>query len=366
MYPIAAHAPLASLTTLGLGGPADELCEVVTTSDAIDAVREADARGIPVTVLGGGSNVVVADRGVRGRVVRVLTRGVWVDKAPDGSVCFRVAAGEPWDDFVARTVADGRSGIECLSGIPGHVGATPIQNVGAYGQEVSDSVVCVRVWDRLAGSVVTLARAACGFGYRDSVFKSAARGRYLVLEVTYRLLRTGPPAPRYGDLVRALGDAESTVANVRLAVLSLRRARSMVLDPSDPDSRSVGSFFTNPVVSPDVAEGVRRQAHALGVLAAGERPPSFAAPDGAVKLAAGWLIEHSGIVRGMSLGGVAVSNHHALALVHRGGGTTEELISLARRVQSAVRASFGVELTPEAVFVGFATENPLADLATPS
>ena len=355
--------PIAHLTTLGLGGPAWELAEARTDDDLIHAVRDADARGLPVLVLGGGSNLVVSDRGFPGRVVRVLTRGVATDVLTD-RVLVRAAAGEPWDPLVDRTVSAGLAGLECLSGIPGLVGATPIQNVGAYGQEVSDTLVDVRAYDRLARAVVTLDRARCGFGYRDSVFKRAARGRYVVLEATFALTPPGTPqgAPvRYAELARALAAHPAPgVAEVRAAVLALRRARSMVLDPGDPESRSVGSFFTNPVVSAAEADEVARRARALGVLPPGESMPRFPADDGAVKLAAGWLIERAGVARGTALGGVAVSRRHALALVHHGGGTATELVTLARHIQAAVRAAFGVGITPEPVFAGFDSDDPVS------
>jgi UDP-N-acetylmuramate dehydrogenase len=350
---VRAKVPLAPLTTLGVGGAADELVEATTERDAIDAVREADTAGTPVLVLGGGSNLLVADRGFAGRAVRVATRGV--ERARAGErVAVTAQAGEPWDELVAACVAEGLGGVECLSGIPGLVGATPIQNVGAYGQEVADTITSVRAWDRVAGEVVTLPASTCGFAYRDSAFKSGAPGRHVVLAVTFALSPDGAPAVRYGELSRALaGDAAPTLGRVRETVVALRRAKSMVLDPGDPESRSAGSFFTNPIVDAALADRVEAEARATGALREGESMPRFAAGEGRVKLAAGWLIERAGVARGEALGRAAVSKAHALALVARDGCTAAEVVALARSVRQRVRARWGVTLAPEPVLVGF-------------
>ncbi len=352
---------LAPMTTLGIGGPARELVDAGTERDLVDAVRESDARGEAVLVLGGGSNLVVSDDGFDGRVVRVATRGVSLSREGD-RVTVRAAAGEPWDPLVARAVAEGLAGVECLSGIPGLVGATPIQNVGAYGQEVSDTITLVRAWDRLEGVTVTLPPERCAFGYRDSVFKREARDRYVVLEVTFALRPGAPPSLRYAELSRAVerGGAPPTLASVRDAVISLRRAKAMVLDEADPDTRSAGSFFVNPVVDEATAREAESRARALGALAEGESMPRFAAPGGGVKLAAGWLIERAGVARGTALGRAAVSRRHSLALVNRGGATARELVALARHVRDVVRERLGVTLTPEPVFAGFSAGDPLA------
>ncbi|MFO0607793.1 MAG: UDP-N-acetylmuramate dehydrogenase [Polyangiales bacterium] len=346
--------PLGPLTTLGVGGPARELVTAETERDLVDAVREADDRGAPLLVLGGGSNLLVADRGFAGRVVRVATRGVSHDPAGD-RVAVTASAGEPWDAFVAACVAENLAGLECLSGIPGLAGATPIQNVGAYGQEVADTVTHVRAWDRLAREVVTLPAAACGFAYRDSHFKGAHAGRYVVLAVTFALSPSGAPSLRYGELTRALaGEPAPSLARVREAILTLRRAKSMVLDPRDPETRSAGSFFTNPIVDVDVADRVEALARASGALREGESMPRFAAPHGRVKLAAGWLIERAGVTRGETSGRAAVSRSHALALVAREGCTAAEVVALARSVQRRVSDRWGVALAPEPVQTGFA------------
>jgi UDP-N-acetylmuramate dehydrogenase len=322
---------LAELTTLRLGGPARAIVEARTEHELVAAVRAG------ALVLAGGSNVVVADEGVPGTVVRVLTRGV--DR--DGRRLV-VAAGEPWDELVAYCVAEGLQGFECLAGIPGSVGATPIQNVGAYGQEVAETVESVRVFDRETGRIEDMPPAACGFVYRGSVFKH--RDRRIVLSVTF-LMGEGPVSGplRYAELARALGvpvGGTAPLADVREAVLALRRGKGMVIDPADPESVSVGSFFTNPILSHDDWARI-----------AGS-PPAWPEPDGRVKTSAAWLIERAGFHRGYGNGRVGISTKHTLALVNRGGATTAELMALAREIAAGVRERFGVELVPEPVLVG--------------
>jgi len=345
------NVPLAPLTTLRLGGPARRLVDVSSEEEAIEEVRRADRAGEPLLVLAGGSNVVIADAGFPGLVVRVRFGGARARRDGD-RVELRLAAGEPWDAVVERAVGDGLAGVECLSGIPGSAGATPIQNVGAYGQEIAESVVSVSSYDRATGEIVELAPAGCGFGYRSSAFKRDAR--HLVLAVTIELRRTDASRPiRYPELARKLGvrpGATAPLADVRAAVLELRRAKGMVLDPGDPDSVSAGSFFTNPVLAAgDFAALERRAAERLGT---GAAPPRFPAPDGGVKTSAAWLIEHAGFGRGYGDGRVGLSRKHPLAIVNRGGGTTAELVELARTLRDGVRERFGVELSPEPVLVG--------------
>ena len=353
---------LAPYTTLRLGGPAARLVEARSEEELVRAVREAGER---VMVLAGGSNVVVADDGVPGTVVRVSTRGVarrdatgsagaprtGAAGAPDRSpVLLEVQAGEPWDPFVDRTVAEGLAGLECLSGIPGSVGATPIQNVGAYGQEVGDTVVGVRALDRRQDAVRELDGEACAFGYRTSAFKREP-GRYVVLAVTFALAPGGLSAPiRYPELARRLGvevGERAPLHAVREAVLALRRAKGMVIDPEDPDSVSVGSFFTNPVLSPEQLAELRARTDA--------DPPAWPQPDGTVKTSAAWLIERAGFGRGYGdPATIAISSKHTLALTNRGAGTTEQLVALARTIAAEVERRFGVRLVPEPVFVGHA------------
>ena len=337
----AAAAPPSSLgavTTLRLGGPAGTLTVVSEPDEAVAVVRTAHADREPLLILAGGSNVVVGDAGFGGRVLLLRTRGVEVIDRDAAAVTVRVAAGEPWDGFVARTVAEGFSGVECLSGIPGSAGATPIQNVGAYGQEVAQTIVAVHAYDRIADRVVTLSPAECGFTYRSSVFKH--NDRWLVLHVDFRLAVSAASAPvRYAELARRLGVAAGDrvpLQQTRDTVLKLRAGKGMVLDADDRDTWSVGSFFTNPVLDelprPDM--------------------PHWPAEDGRVKVPAAWLIEQAGFDKGYGRGdGVAISSKHTLALTNRGDGTTAALLDLAREIRDGVRDRFGIDLHPEPVLV---------------
>jgi UDP-N-acetylmuramate dehydrogenase len=343
---VTADRPLAAYTTLRLGGPAARLVTAIDDEQIITSVRSVAG---PLLVLGGGSNVVVSDAGVPGTVLLVRSRGVRVDEPGDGSVTVSVAAGEPWDAVVAATVTAGYAGLECLSGIPGATGATPIQNVGAYGQEVAETITAVRVYDRVADEVRTMTPAECGFAYRTSVFKH--NDRWVVLSVDFRLARSPLSAPvRYAELARALGvpvGERAPLADVRAAVLGLRAGKGMVLDPVDPDTYSVGSFFTNPVLRADAYEALRLRAGDLG------DPPAWPGTDGLVKVSAAWLIERAGFGRGHSAGGgVGVSTKHTLALTNRGDGTTAALLELARAIRDGVHERFGVTLHPEPVLVG--------------
>lgn len=347
--------PLAPLTTLGLGGPARRLVTAYEEDELVAAVRQADAADEPVLVLGGGSNVVVADEGFAGTVVQVAVHGLSAraaDPADDGSTLLRVRAGEDWDALVALCVRDGLVGIEAMAGVPGLIGATPVQNVGAYGQDVSQTVASVRAYDRRVGEVVELTAQQCAFGYRHSAFK-ADPGRWVVLAVTYRLAigQLGAPV-RYAELARVLGvpvGGRAPLAQVREAVLGLRRGKGMVVDPADPDSHSAGSFFTNPQVDADgLAELAERVRERLGDVDLPGHPDG----GGRTKLSAAWLIERAGFARGYGAGPVGLSDKHVLALVHRGGGSTRELLALAREVRDGVRDAFGVELVPEPVLVG--------------
>jgi UDP-N-acetylmuramate dehydrogenase len=337
---------LAPLTTLRLGGPAERLVEIESEEALVDAVREADAASTPLLLLAGGSNVVIADEGFDGLVLHVRTRGI-ERRSENGAVRLSVQAGEPWDALVADAVAGGLVGVECLAGIPGSVGATPIQNVGAYGQEVAETIASVRVLDRRSGEVRELAPGDCGFGYRTSAFKQRP-GTWVVLAVDFALPRSGESAPvRYGELARALGidlGASAPAPAVRAAVLALRRGKGMVLDPGDPDSVSAGSFFTNPILAAADFAALERRA--------GEHPPAFPESDGRVKTSAAWLVERAGFHRGYGDGRAGISSKHTLALVNRGGATTAELVSLAREIAAGVQRAFGVRLVPEPVFVG--------------
>lgn len=345
--PLRRDVPLAPLTTLGVGGPARWFLEAPDADTLAAGLRWARDRGLPVFVLGGGSNLLVADRGFPGLVIRVDVRGVEVAET-GGEIVVEAGAGEVWDALVARCVAAGWAGVECLSGIPGRVGAAPIQNIGAYGQEIGEVLEAVTVLDAETGRVRELDRAACAFGYRTSVFKTTAAGRYVVLGVRLRLRPGGAPTVRYAELARRLDGAAPTLEAVRRAVLALRRGKGMVIDaetpPSDPDRRSAGSFFLNPVVPAALADEIAARA--------ADPMPRWPAGDGRVKLSAAWLIERAGFRKGHARGAVGLSTRHALALVNR-GGTAADLVALAAEIRRAVAAAFGVTLHPEPVFVGF-------------
>ena len=347
------RAALAPHTTLRLGGPARRLVVASFPDEILQIVRDGDRAGDPPLILAGGSNVVVSDDGVPGPVLLLRTSGITMAAAGDGEVLVTVEAGQDWDEVVAVTVAEGLVGIECLSGVPGSAGATPIQNVGAYGQEVGQTIAGVRVYDRTRREVLDMSPAGCRFAYRSSVFRH--NDRYVVLGVTFRLRRDGLSAPvRYAELARRLDVAVGTrvpLDEVRSAVLALRAGKGMVLDPADPDTYSVGSFFINPVLT--AAGYAPMRARALEVT--GEEPATW--PAGAdVKVSAAWLIERAGFVKGYGGGhpGVAISSKHSLALTNRGTGTTAALLALAREIRDGVAKTFEVELHPEPVLIGCA------------
>jgi UDP-N-acetylmuramate dehydrogenase len=336
---------LAELTTLRLGGPAARFVEAHDEEAIVAAVRDAEP---PVLVLAGGSNLVVADEGFPGTVVHVRSRGV----RATGHGRVTVQAGESWDGFVAACVERGVAGIECLAGIPGSVGATPIQNVGAYGQDVSETVERVRVYDRDEDAVRDLGGDECGFRYRSSRFKREPE-RWVVLSVSFALRPGEPSAPiRYTELARALRvepGATAPLAEVREAVLALRRAKGMVIDPADRDSVSAGSFFTNPVLAVEEFAALERRTD--------EHPPAWPEPDGRVKTSAAWLIERAGFHRGYGdPAAIAISSKHTLALTNRGGGTAAQLVALASEIRDGVRKRFGVTLVNEPVLVGLSLD----------
>ncbi len=346
---------LADYTTIGLGGPARDFVRAGTTEDLVEAVRAADTSGEPVLILGGGSNLVVADEGFCGTVIQVATRGIHLDHG-----LVTVAAGEDWDAVVARSVAAGLAGLECLSGIPGLAGATPIQNVGAYGQEVSQTIAQVRVYDRRTGEILSIPNEHCGFAYRTSKFKVAQSGSPLapvILSVSFRLAVQPRSAPvRYPELAGALGvgvgdQVEST--KVRSAVIELRQRKGMVIDPADPDTRSVGSFFVNPVLDGAALAAVEAAARAR--CGPQTQVPRFDAGDGRVKVPAAWLIERAGFGKGYHSGdGARISAKHTLALVNPGSASTAGLLALAREIRDGVQDAFGVSGAAEPVVVGVA------------
>jgi UDP-N-acetylmuramate dehydrogenase len=342
---LVAGVPLAAHTSLAVGGPAAHFCEARDASEVHCALSWANERACAVVVVGGGSNLVVADRGLEALVLRVRQGGIDAHEH-DGELKVSVGAGVTWDELVAFTVARGFAGIECLSGIPGEVGAAPLQNIGAYGQEVASVIERVQVIDRQDGRELELAREQCAFGYRDSLFKAAER--FVVLRVDFRF-HAGPPSIVYPELARAFDGREPTLGSVRQQVLSLRRSKSMLLDPSDPNGKSAGSFFVNPTVSHAVADEVAARAHTI---APGHSMPRFEQPTG-VKLSAAWLIEQSGLAKGTARGRVGLSTRHCLSIVNRGEASASEIIAFASEVRARVRDRFGVSLTPEPRCYGF-------------
>ena len=345
--------PLAQHTTLGLGGPARYFHECTTEAELREALTWARERRLRVQIMGGGSNLVVVDAGFPGLVLKLAIGGIALRETTQG-VELTAAAGVEWDALVRRVVERGWTGIECLSGIPGTVGATPIQNVGAYGQEIAETLVSVRCLERAGLTEVVFPRDQCEFAYRSSRFKSRDHDHYIVLDITLRLYRDRLPQLRYAELAQAVrhhGELErlapaDAVSVVRNTVLELRRRKSMVLDPTDPNGRSVGSFFMNPVLSADAFE---RLVHRWGAAGEGDGIPMFPA-DGRVKVPAAWLIEQAGFRKGYRRGGVGISTRHALALVNH-GGTTAELLALAEAIERAVYERFGVRLEREPVVV---------------
>lgn len=335
--------PLAPLSTLGVGGPARWLLTATTIEDVAAAHARPDAS---VFILGGGSNLVIADAGFDGLVVRIALAGVTATRDGD-DVLVTAGAGEAWDRLVELAVSRDLTGLECLSGIPGTVGGTPIQNVGAYGQEVSDVIESLVAFDRAEGRTVTLTAGECGFGYRTSRFKQHDADRFVVCTVTFRLRRGVPPSVAYPDVVDDLRRQNLTapsVRDVRAAVLRVRRRKGMVIDDADPDTRSVGSFFMNPIVDRAAFERIDRSRGST---------PHFLMDNDTVKIPAAWLIEQSGFHRGHVDGHVGLSTKHPLAIINRGGATARDVIRLARRIKSVVRDRFDVTLRPEPVFVGF-------------
>ncbi|HSQ76367.1 MAG TPA: UDP-N-acetylmuramate dehydrogenase [Bacteroidota bacterium] len=346
---------LSDLTTIRLGGPARYVASCTSADECRSALAFARERFLPVMVLGGGSNVVFSDEGFPGLVLRVEIPGLHFDES--GRTCrVTVGAGEVWDDVVTACVARGLGGIECLAGIPGTAGATPIQNVGAYGQEVRDTLQTVDALELTTGEERHFSGAECGFGYRWSRFKGEDAGRYVVTSVTFRLEQDAQPRIRYPELSRAVAQdgsgtllpaGEPGLNQIRKTVLRLRRSKSMVIDPDDPSSRSVGSFFMNPILSPEEFEFVREQWRTSGQA---DAIPAYPSPEG-IKIPAAWLVEHAGFPKGTRRGKIGISEKHALALINR-GGTTRELLAFAGEIQAAVERTFGIRLAIEPVIVG--------------
>jgi UDP-N-acetylmuramate dehydrogenase len=337
---------LAPFTTFGIGGRARWFVEAESESDIVEASVWADNRKLPIFILGGGSNVLIADAGFPGLVLHIAHKGIKEQETSADRVLFRVQAGEDWDQFVQRAVGGICAGVECLAGIPGTVGGTPVQNVGAYGQEVSSVIHCVRAFDLKDRSMVEFDAAQCGFSYRKSRFNTTDAGRFIVTRVDYQLQRGGAPTLKYPDLQRAFPPGSSpTLTEAAAAVRRIRQTKGMVLVDCDPDCRSAGSFFKNPIVPEDLAHRIEFITRNV--------PPRFPAGEGKVKIPAAWLIEQAGFLRGFAMGNAGISTRHTLAVVNRGGATASEILALAAEIRSTVEKKFGVTLQPEPVFVGF-------------
>ena len=343
------NQPLAPFTTFGIGGPARWFVEAASEAEIAEAAAWAGERGTELFVLGGGSNLLVSDSGFDGLVLHVGLRGIETEE-DSGQRIYRVAAGEDWDGFVERVVTENCAGVECLAGIPGTVGGTPVQNVGAYGQEVASAIEVVRAFDLEQLAFVDFTADECGFAYRRSRFNSSDHGRYVVTRVDYRLTPGGAPTLRYADLQRAIhggreDGAKPSLVEVAAAVRRVRQSKGMLLVEGDPDCRSAGSFFKNPVVTEEQVWQIAQTS--------AKQPPRFPAGPGQVKLPAAWLIEQAGFAKGFALGAAGISSRHTLALINCGGATAEEIIALASEIAAAVEAQFGISLDMEPVMVGF-------------
>jgi UDP-N-acetylmuramate dehydrogenase len=343
------NVPLAPLTTLKIGGAARFFVSAKSETDVVEAVRFARESSLEIFVLGGGSNVLISDKGFDGLVLQIALRGISTFQEAGKTVYVAAGAGEDWDDFVKFCVEKNLAGIECLSGIPGFIGGTPVQNVGAYGQEVSETIVTVRAFDRKHNRITELTNAECGFAYRASIFNTTEKNRYIVLGVTYALKHYGAPKIVYRDLRNFFGDKKPNLAETRAAVLKIRAEKSMVIDAADPNSRSAGSFFKNPIVTIKKFAEISERAKSHGI----EEVPKFPVDEKTVKIPAAWLIEKSGFRKGFRKGRAGLSTRHTLAVVNAGGATAAEILGLKDEIQNKVKENFGVELAPEPVFVGF-------------
>ncbi len=351
------NVPLAPLTTLHVGGAARYFAELRREDEVREAARFAKARNLPLFVVGGGSNLVIADSGWPGLVLKIAIGGITsprANNAPGNAVLFTVGAGVNWDDFVAHTVVQNCAGVECLSGIPGSVGGTPVQNVGAYGQEVADTIESVRALDLKEDRIVVLPKPACGFRYRSSIFNGTERGRYILLQVNYRLQRGGTPSLKYADLQKHFAErllqkkTPPSLAEVREAVREIRRTKGMLLVPGDADCRSAGSFFKNPVLDQEQFQDLAARAASKEL-----QIPSYPALDAQHKVSAAWLVEHSGFSKGYAAGAAGISHKHALALINRGDAKAGDIVELKDKIRHAVQEAWGILLDPEPVFVGF-------------
>ena len=343
------NVPLAELTTLKIGGKARFFVAVENEAEIIEAIQFAAQNRLKIFILGGGSNVLIADEGFDGLVLQLALKGISNSQEKDGLAHLTAGAGTDWDEFVALCVEKNLQGVECLSGIPGFVGGTPVQNVGAYGQEISETIVSVRVFDRKTESFLDLLNSQCGFAYRTSIFNTTEANRYIVSAVAFALKLGGEPKIVYRDLRNYFGDAKPTLKETRAAVLKIRSEKSMVINPQDPNSQSAGSFFKNPIVTREKFAEIEEQAEKSGI----KNVQSFQVDEKSVKIPAAWLIEKAGFQKGYRDGRVGISTNHSLAIINRGGASARDVLDLKNVIQAKVREVFAVELLPEPIFVGF-------------
>ena len=344
---------LAELTTLKVGGAARFFVEAENETEIVGALNFSREKNLPLFVLGGGSNVLVSDAGFDGLVLKIVSRGIEIERENDFAFV-TVQAGEDWDEFVRFCVEQNLAGVECLSGIPGSCGATPVQNVGAYGQEVSETIISVRVLERASGEIFDLSNDECRFAYRTSIFNTDERESYIVLAVTFRLKTNDVPALRYKDLQQYFVERKPNLKETREAVLKIRQAKSMVIAADDPNSRSAGSFFKNPLVNSEKLAKVEQKVRQLNLIAENQSVPHFAVPNGEVKIPAAWLIEKAGFYKGFTLDNrAAISSNHTLAIVNRGDATANDVVELMREIQKKTAEIYDIRLEPEPVFVGF-------------
>jgi UDP-N-acetylmuramate dehydrogenase len=352
-FAVQENVPLARLTTIKIGGAARFFVRADNETDVVKALEFAKQNELQIFVLGGGSNVLIADEGFDGLVLQIALKGISVSQEKCETVRVNAGAGEDWEKFVAFCVEKNLQGIECLSGIPGTVGGTPVQNVGAYGQEVAETIVAVRCFDRHAKEFVDLSNGQCGFAYRTSIFNTTEKNRFIVLSVSFALKKDGAPKIVYKDLQNFFAGKQPTLKETRQAVLEIRRAKSMVVDERDINSRSVGSFFKNPFVSKKQFAEIEARARQSKIIAATENLPNYVVDENNVKIPAAWLIEKSGFGKGYKSGRVGLSVNHTLAIVNLGGATACDVSTLKTEIQTKVKETFGIEIKPEPIFVGF-------------
>jgi len=360
-YVVQENVPLADFTTLKIGGEARYFVQACDEVEVHGALEFAEQNDLNVFILGGGSNVLIADEGFDGLVLQIVLKGISVSREKDNIFFVEAQAGEDWDEFVKFCVEKNLQGVECLSGIPGFIGGTPVQNVGAYGQEVSETIVLVKVLERTSGKIFEMTNRQCGFGYRKSIFNTKEKNRFIVLAVTFALIQNGEPKIIYKDLKDFFGIKKPSLKETREAVLQTRRAKSMVIDSQDPNSKSAGSFFKNPLVTKKQYAKITAQAEQSGAISRNENLPNFEVSENQLKIPAAWLIEKSGFQKGFKLGNVGISTNHTLAIVNFGGATAQEILNLKGKIQDKVLKDFAVELIPEPIFIGFKKESELID-----